>query len=86
MISGMNKPITLSAHAQALAEKRARDDGFDSVEAYLNALIEEDSADLPDWMRKLVDEGLKSGSAGEMTEARLDQLVEDGIARASRKA
>jgi hypothetical protein len=55
---------------------------------YLRALIEEDSseASLPDWTRKLVEDGLNSGIAGEMTEAKLDRLVEEGIARASGKA
>lgn len=83
----MNKPVILSDRAQALAEERAKDQGFESVEAYLDALIEDDRADatMQDWMRKRLEEGLASPNAGEMTRDKLHRLVEEGIARVSHK-
>ncbi|HEY8696002.1 MAG TPA: hypothetical protein VIM02_00160 [Rhizomicrobium sp.] len=82
----MNKPVILSDRAQALAEERARDEGFESVAAYLDALIEDDRTDavVQDWMHKRIEEGLASPSAGEMTKEKLDRLVDEGIARAKR--
>jgi hypothetical protein len=87
IIAAMNKPVILSDRAQALAEERAKDQGFESVEAYLDALIEDDGADaiMQDWMRKRIEEGLASPSAGEMTKEKLDRLIDEGIARAQRR-
>ena len=77
--------ITLSEQAGALAAKRAAEDGFESVEAYVNALIEEDQrAGTLGWMRARLEEGLASPNAGELTRAKLDRLVDEGVSRVSR--
>ena len=84
----MNKPVVLSDRARALAEKRARDDGYGSVDAYLDALIEQDREDLPisDWMRARLNEGLGSPNAGPITKDKIDRLIAEGIARLPHKA
>jgi len=78
--------ITLSEDAQALAVKRAREEGFESVEAYIDALIEDDkqTSSMRAWMRTRLEEGLASPSAGELTQEKLERLVGEGIARAAR--
>jgi hypothetical protein len=78
--------ITLSEDAQALAEKRAREEGFDSVDAYIDALIEEDgqTGTIRGWMRERLEQGIGSPTAGELTESKLQRLVGEGIARVSR--
>lgn len=84
----MKTNVTLSDKARALAEKRAREEGFESVDAYVGALIEEDGEDsvILDWMRERIREGLDSGSAGELTRSKLDRLISEGIARVPAKA
>ncbi len=84
----MNKPVLLSSHALTLAEKQAREEGFESVTAYLDALIEQDREDLAiaDWMKARLAEGLTSPNAGPITREKIDRLVAEGIARAPRKA
>lgn len=83
----MNKPVMLSPHARALAEEQARADGFESVEAYVDALIEMDRQDavVTDWMRKRIEEGLASPSAGPISKEKLDALYARGMARISPK-
>ncbi|HEX3673763.1 MAG TPA: hypothetical protein VHU87_05770 [Rhizomicrobium sp.] len=83
----MNKPILLSNHARELAEKRAQAEGFESVGAYVDALIENDGDDemLSDWARQRIEEGLASPNAGEMTREKLERLMAEGMAKA-RKA
>ena len=78
--------ITLSEEAQALAEKRAREEGFESVDAYVGALIEEDgqTGTIRGWMRERLEQGLASPTAGELTESKLQRLIGEGIARVSR--
>ncbi|MBS0470663.1 MAG: hypothetical protein JSR60_06295 [Proteobacteria bacterium] len=83
----MNKPVTLSPHARALAEKQARADGFESVDAYVDALIEQDSQDavVSDWVRAKLEEGLQSPNTGPITKEKIDRLVARGLARVSTK-
>jgi len=85
----MNKRITIELPEAALlhAEERAAEEGFDSVDAYLSALIEEDCAiDLnQEWIRKKIEEGLASPIVGELTRADIDRLMEEGIALANRR-
>jgi hypothetical protein len=78
--------ITLSESARALAAKRAQEEGFDSVEAYIDALIEDDrqTGQMQAWMRACLEEGLASPSAGELTEEKVGHLVGEGIARTAR--
>jgi hypothetical protein len=78
--------ITLSEDARAIAAKRAREEGFDSIEAYIDALIEDDrqTGQMQAWMRVRLEEGLASPSAGELTEEKVKQLVGEGIARTAR--
>jgi hypothetical protein len=83
----MKTNVTLSEDARAAAERRAREEGFDSVEAYIDALIEEDreSATVLGWMRERIRDGLASPNAGELTRDKLNRLVNEGIARAAPK-
>lgn len=83
----MTLHITLSDNARIIAEKRAREEGFESVDAYLNALIEEDreSALALGWMRERILEGLASPSAGEIGRDEIGRLIGEGIARAASK-
>jgi hypothetical protein len=78
--------ITLSEDARALAAKRAQEEGFDSIESYIGALIEDDrqAGQMQAWMRMRLEEGLASPSAGELTEEKVKQLVGEGIARTAR--
>ena len=80
--------VALSERAHALAEERAQEEGFDSVNAYVSALIEEDRSAvlIKRWMRPRIKEGLASPSAGKMTKTKLDRLIRQGIARAPRRA
>lgn len=83
----MNKKptITLSDEARALAASRAAEDGFESVEAYLDALIREDrDVGTPGWLRARLEEGLASPNTGEISRAKVDHLVDEGISRVSR--
>jgi hypothetical protein len=78
--------ISLSARTHARAEQRSREEGFESVDAYVEALISEDDAlhALPEWMKLRLAEGLASPSAGELTPEKIERLVEDGVAHARR--
>ncbi len=80
----MNKPVVLSEKTYADAEKLARESGFDSIEAYLDSLVDRarDNADLPDRMWEKIEEGVVSGNAGPMTREKLRRLADEGIARA----
>ncbi len=80
--------IVLPEPTRTIAEKRAREEGFDSVETYLSALVDEDreTGAVHEWMRERIEEGLRSPNAGTLSRAKLDSLVEDGIARVSRNA
>ena len=84
----MNTNVTISEQARALAEKRAREEGFGSVDEYVDALIREDKEEnsIRGWMRERIEEGLASPSAGELTRSRPDRLVTEGIARVKPKA
>ncbi|HEY1708948.1 MAG TPA: hypothetical protein VGG10_11840 [Rhizomicrobium sp.] len=90
----MNKPVFLSDRAYASAEKKAQENGCTSVEEYLNTLFEpegtaisdrmlREDADLPDWVREKLEEGLASPSEP-ITEEEIHQLVAEGIALAQR--
>ena len=82
----MNKPILLSDRVHALAEKRAREDGFESVEAYVDALVEQDQDDaMPDWMVEKLIEGMNSPNAGPFTEDKMAEIFERGLARARKR-
>jgi len=85
----MNKRITIELSEAALlhAKERAAEEGFESVEAYVSALLNDDFVDglNQDWIRKKIEEGLSSPVVGELTPERITQLVEEGIARAERR-
>lgn len=83
--------LTVSDNFKAAAEARAADEGFASVEAYLEALLEADAragASAPEQLSAstreqavaLVREGLAS-PAREMTQADLDGMRAELIAR-----
>ena len=80
--------LALSRKSHALAKERAAEQGFASVNDYIDALIEEDRAAglVKRWMRDKVKEGLVSPNAGRMTRRKLDRLICQGIARAARRA
>jgi hypothetical protein len=84
----MKLSVASSKESHAHAEKRAREEGSDSIAAYLDALIEEDkeAASVHDWMQERIRKGLASPSAGELTRSKLNRLVREGIARVAAKA
>jgi hypothetical protein len=79
--------IAISERARTLAEQRSREEGFDSTDAYVEALISEDASynALPDWLRRRLEEGLQSPSAGELTEKRIAELIDEGVTRVQRR-
>ena len=83
----MKDTITLSPKALSLAQSRADADGFSSVDAYVEALIQEDQAQVvvQDRISQRVEEGLASPSAGAFTKDKLKRLVSEGIERSSRR-
>lgn len=84
----MNKKITieLSEAAHARAQRRVAENGFESLDAYVDALISEDDEInvTREWLRQRLEEGVKSGNAGTLTGEKLHRLVSEGIARAKR--
>lgn len=80
----MNTNVTISVESRALAEKRAREEGFQSVDEYVDTLIREDgqASSVRGWLRERIEEGLRSPSAGELTREKFDRLVSEGMARA----
>ena len=83
----MNRQLTikLSETAKTAAVRRAAEEGFESVEAYVDALIAEDSAaGTTGWIKTRLEEGLASPNTGELTREKLDRLVNEGIRRAAR--
>ena len=80
--------LALSGKARALAKKRAQEQGFASINEYIDSLIEEDRAAglIKHWMRVKIKEGLASPNAGRMTKKKLDRLIGQGIARTTRRA
>jgi len=80
--------LALSGKARALAEERAEEQGFASINEYIDALIKEDRAAglVKRWMREKIKQGLASPSAGRMTKKKLNRLIGQGIARAARRA
>ncbi len=83
----MNTNVTISEQARALAEERARQEGFASVDDYVDALIREDKEEssVRGWMHRRIEEGLASPSAGELTRNKLDRLVSEEVARIKSK-
>ena len=84
----MNKRITISIpdELRVLAVKRAEEGGFESLDDYVRTLIEDDQKDqvAAGWLLSRLEEGLASPSSGPLTREKLDQLVQEGIKRASR--
>jgi hypothetical protein len=83
----MKANVLLSEIARALAEKRVREEGFESIDSYVDALIEQDNdANLiTGLVRMRLREGLASPNAGELTREKFDLLVKEGIARTTRR-
>jgi len=78
--------IILTGETRAQAERRVKEEGFDSVESYINALIRDDAETSLGiaWLRERIEAGLASGNAGPMTSEKLDRLIGEGIARVTR--
>ena len=86
----MNKKVTIELPESTVlrAEQKASEEGFESLAAYVDALIRDD-ADIgldQEWIRQRIEEGLASGSAGPLTADRLEALLSEGMARAKRGA
>jgi 16S rRNA G1207 methylase RsmC len=82
--------IEISEEALAAAEKNAADNGFASANEYIESLLLDDDAELDaiarqPWFQKKIEEGLASPIVGELTPELIDQLVQEGIARAQRR-
>jgi hypothetical protein len=80
--------VKISPRARSLAEENSAKEGFSSVDAYVDALILEDSLEdfvREPWLRKKIEEGLASPVAGELTRERIAQIVEEGIALAEHR-
>jgi predicted transcriptional regulator len=80
--------LALSRKVRALAKERSEEQGFASINQYIDALIEEDRAAglVKGWVRARIKEGLASPNAGRLTKKKLDRLIGQGIARAARRA
>ena len=78
--------IILTDETRTQAERRVKEEGFDSVEAYISALIRDDAETSLGigWLRERIEAGLASGNAGPMTSEKLDRLIGEGIARVTR--
>ena len=80
----MNTTIRILEEARALADERARELGFESIDTYVDALIRHDQSDrsFQEWMRAEIEAGFASGVSEESTPARVSELVGRGIERA----
>ena len=81
--------VTISEHARSVAEKRVAEEGFSSMDQYIDALILEDDLDTvfqQDWFRAKIEEGLNSPDVGELTRKRIASLVREGIEAAKKRA
>jgi predicted transcriptional regulator len=81
--------VTISERARSVAEKRVVEEGFSSIDQYIDVLILEDDLDaiLPqDWVRAKIEEGLNSPDAGELTRGRIAEIVSEGIEAATKRA
>jgi hypothetical protein len=78
--------VELSEDAREYAENRAREEGMSTAGDYIETLIRDDYELVlgQEWLRRQIEDGLKSPDAGELTRARISELVEEGIARAKR--
>jgi len=79
--------IKISAKARNFAEERVAREEYSSVDDYVDALILDDNFNellQQPWLQKKIEEGLKSGPAGELTRERLKQLIAEGIALAEK--
>lgn len=83
----MNTNVRISDETRALAEKRARELGFKTVDEYVDALIREDQIEpvFEDWMHEKIDEGRKSGPPSELTRTKLHDLVREGVGAKSKE-
>ncbi len=79
--------IQVSKEAHAAAEKDAFAAGFATADEYVEALLLEDYDAITQqpWFRQKIEEGEASPIVGELTPARVTQLVQQGIERAKRR-
>ena len=79
--------IELSQGAREYAEERAREEGLSSAGDYIETLIREDYEMIArqGWFRERIAEGLHSPDGREFSREYIDNLVEEGLARAGRK-
>ena len=81
--------VTISDHARSVAEKRVSEEGFSSIDQYVDSLILEDDLDAvlqQDWFRAKIEEGLNSPDVGELTRERIAGLVRKGIEAAKKRS
>lgn len=81
--------VTISERARSVAEKRVAEEGFSSVDQYVDSLIIDDDLDAvfqQDWFRAKIEEGLNSPDVGELTRERIARLVREGIEAAKKRA
>jgi predicted transcriptional regulator len=81
--------VTISAHARSVAEKRVAEEGFSSIDQYVDTLILEDDLDSvlqQQWFQAKIQEGLKSPDVGDLTRERIAGLVREGIEAAKKRA
>ena len=80
--------VTISDRARSVAEKRVAEEGFSSIDQYVDSLILEDDLDAvlqQDWFRAKIEEGLNSPDVGELTRERIADLVREGIEAAKKR-
>lgn len=81
--------VTISDRARSVAEKRVAEEGFSSIDQYVDSLILDDNLDAvlqQDWFRAKIEEGLNSPDVGELTRERIADLVREGIEAAKKRA
>jgi predicted transcriptional regulator len=69
----MNKKITIELSEATLlrAQQRAKEEGYETLDAYLDAVIRDDlGSDLdPDWLRAQLEQGIADSEAGRVKPA-----------------
>lgn len=81
--------VTISERAHSVAEKRVAEEGFSSIDQYVDSLILDDDLEAvlqQAWFQAKIQEGLNSPDVGELTRERIARLVREGIEAAKKRA
>ena len=84
---GVKATIEISEEARRAATELASANGFQTADAYIEALLLDDLGAVTSqpWLREKIAEGRASPIVGALTDERVRDLVEAGIQRAKRR-